>query len=479
VSPLISGNNQFGFDLSTKLYEEKSPNSIWISPFSITSCFSLIFPGANGNTRSQISNTLHYPTNNNDITGSFFAQQTLIEDTYNGSCRTMACSEYGEYSPSIIGIANRIWIQQGLNVRRSFLNAVDMNNGDNNNNNQLIVDDFDFTFANASVLINEWVDENTNGLIPTVFPEGTDLSHIVLMAANAIYLNGSFTMQFNPTKTSVSPFYATFNDAVLQSESGKVADCHLMHQTEDFLYHADGDYQYLKFHFNDEPGNDLFVMFVLPINNALYSTNNAQLQNMDVLLDVIANQLESTLIALALPKISITATYELNNALQNLGMVDAFDANAANFRGITNTTQLSIDFVIHKTMIEMDEKGLVAAAVTVIGAVATSVISPPPVPVLFRADHAFQMYIIDGTHDNTVLFMGQINDPGIPEGSEAPYDENTPGNNNDIWFHDESDVTPPSSSPATTDIRVPSYAVITKHVNLYQVCACIIALFIL
>ncbi len=47
-------------------------------------------------------------------------------------------------------------------------------------------------------------------------------------------------------------------------------------------------------------------------------------------------------------------------------MTDAFDANSADFSGISDSG-LFIDVVIHKTMVEMDENGLVAAAVTLIG----------------------------------------------------------------------------------------------------------------
>merc|ERR1712228_646684 len=115
--------------------------------------------------------------------------------------------------------------------------------------------------------------------------------------------------------------------------------------------------------------------------------------------------------------------------LSELGIVDAFIDGSADFSGINEGDSMFIDTVIHKTMIKMDEKGLVAAAVTLIG-MRTESVPIYPDPVLFKADHSFQMFIIDGEHDNTVLFMGQINDPGIPEGSAAPqYDES----DDDVW----------------------------------------------
>ena len=143
---------------------------------------------------------------------------------------------------------------------------------------------------------------------------------------------------------------------------------------------------------------------------------------------------------MALPKISIEAQYGLNDPLKNLGIIDAFQGGSANFSGINGGNNLFIDVVIHKTMIEMDEKGLVAAAVTLIG-IGESAPVTPPVPVLFKADHPFQMFIIDGEHDNTILFMGLVNNPGIPETSNTPsYDESSDQVWSDYTLYHNSDV---------------------------------------
>ena len=73
-------------------------------------------------------------------------------------------------------------------------------------------------------------------------------------------------------------------------------------------------------------------------------------------------------------------------------------------------------------------KILIAAAVTVIVVTATGVIVHPD-PILFAADHPFEFYICDGSNDNLILFHGKINNPGIPEGSVAVYNES----NNPVW----------------------------------------------
>merc|ERR1712130_1086226 len=123
---------------------------------------------------------------------------------------------------------------------------------------------------------------------------------------------------------------------------------------------------------------------------------------------------------------------------------------SADFSGISNES-LYIDTVIHKTMVEMDENGLVAAAVTAIIMFKMAIITTEaPVPVLFKADHSFQMFIIDGSHSNTVLFMGQINNPGIPEGSHSPiYNESL------TWFWDDTRNFSVGDAKFLTDIDIP------------------------
>ena len=170
--------------------------------------------------------------------------------------------------------------------------------------------------------------------------------------------------------------------------------CELMHQIRDFDYFEDGKYQFLKFQFVDN--TDLFALFVLPIDPHTETTKNGLITDYNVISNAISN-LESRYIALALPKLSIEASYQLKEPLTLMGMVDAFGSDA-DFSGMSNES-LFIDSVIHKTMVEMDENGLVAAAVTMIGMVKMSMpITTEPPPTLFKADHSFQMFIIDGEH---------------------------------------------------------------------------------
>ena len=78
---------------------------------------------------------------------------------------------------------------------------------------------------------------------------------------------------------------------------------------------------------------------------------------------------------------------------------------------------LQISQVLHKTFLEIDEKGTEAAAATAIMMERTAIMMPEKDPVEFRADHPF---LIALRHKETgaVIFMGRVEAP--PESEDAP-----------------------------------------------------------
>ena len=72
-----------------------------------------------------------------------------------------------------------------------------------------------------------------------------------------------------------------------------------------------------------------------------------------------------------LPKFKYEYEITLNDVLSEMGMGVAF-TGAADFTGINKNGQLKIDFVKHKTYIDVNEEGTEAAAVTVVGIEVTS-----------------------------------------------------------------------------------------------------------
>jgi len=394
---VVSGSNAFAYDLTNTLHQDTSSN-FWISPFSVTSCFALIYPGSAEETLSQITNVMHYPSSatGTETTGHFIELHSSIESKYDGS----KASKWANPA-SIVHIANKIYSAKSLALNPSYVDALSTKDGAS-----FIESDFDFKTSNARRVINEWVSTATDGLIDSVLSDDMDISEWRLAALNAIYLKGLFLKQFRERKTSQNKFYAD------SSRQSAVGECHLMHQIDDFHYFADDHYQFLKFPFAD---GDLFTLFVLPRDHQSENGRNGLITNREVIDEAISN-LKSTKVAVALPKLKVEASFMLKDPLKKMGMINVFDRDSADLSGIAKE-KLFVDAVIHKTMLEMDEKGLKAAAVTIMGMSTTSMPMRIPKPVLFKADHPFQMFIVDGHHQNAILFMGQINNPEIPKGS--------------------------------------------------------------
>jgi serpin B len=107
-----------------------------------------------------------------------------------------------------------------------------------------------------------------------------------------------------------------------------------------------------------------------------------------------------------MPKFKFSYEKVLNDQLQSMGMIDAFNAGLADLSGISDAS-IFVSFVKQNTFVEVDEKGTEAAAVTTIG---VEVTSEPPQSKQFIIDKPFIFAIRERT-TNALLFIGQIVNP--------------------------------------------------------------------
>ena len=112
---------------------------------------------------------------------------------------------------------------------------------------------------------------------------------------------------------------------------------------------------------------------------------------------------------LFLPKFKFKYESNLNTILQSMGIVDAFNDPKANFVKMNASNELLIGLVIHKAMVEVDETGTEAAAVTVVAMKSKKSARKPKqeqiIPTI-RFDHPFDFFIVDELKKST-LFSGR------------------------------------------------------------------------
>jgi serpin B len=83
-------------------------------------------------------------------------------------------------------------------------------------------------------------------------------------------------------------------------------------------------------------------------------------------------------------------------------MPDAFSLGTADFSGIDGTRDLFIESVYHKGFLDVNERGVEAAAVSVI-AVSAGIVEDK----IMTVDHPFMLFIRH-RWTKTVLFMGRV-----------------------------------------------------------------------
>jgi len=213
---------------------------------------------------------------------------------------------------------------------------------------------------------------------------------------NAIYFKGAWASAFSTNATTVQPFFAATNQTVNVS---------LMHQTNSVGYYQTDTFQAVELPYR---GTNVTMVVLLPTNR----DGLAQLESAltpQALAQVLTNMAGQS-VEVFLPKFSLQMTANLIPDLESLGMTDAFTPGIANFSGMDGTNDLSINVVVHKAFVDVDEAGTVAAAATGVGVVGTAMPVPPPPPPVFRADHPF-LFMIRDTLSGSILFLGRVADP--------------------------------------------------------------------
>ena len=171
VRELATQNNGFGIDLYRELTSDSTENTL-ISPYSIFSALGMTYTGAQGVTASEMTKSLHF-------TQSFLETQRAFK-----SLNDELNVDKTEADYELI-VANRLWGQQGMKWKSSFLNLTASIFGAG-----LQVEDFANTPEAACLNINNWVANKTNDRIKNIVPPNALTPLTKLVITNAIYFNG-------------------------------------------------------------------------------------------------------------------------------------------------------------------------------------------------------------------------------------------------------------------------------------------------
>jgi serpin B len=363
---IVAADNAFGLNLLDALLPGNDGNNIAISPLSVALALQILYNGAAGSTRQAMAQTLELGA--------------LSDQTLNDQNAALQASLISPDPKVQLTVANSLWIDRGSDqVLPAFTQTDEAYYG-------ATVGDI----AGAPGNINAWVDSETHGLIPTLLPPGQYQYAII---ANVLYFKGEWTTSFDPSETAAAPFALS---------GGGQTSAELMHQTGSFAYasgtlHGSG-FQAVRIPY----GKGRFSMLVVLPDAGVSVTSFVAAMKIADLTGLIA-QLQQSTVTLALPRFTASYGDTLVPALASMGMDVAFHPSA-DFSALAPGFWVNV--VEHKTVVEVDETGTVAAAATGVGVV--TIAYPDVVMVM---DHPF-FYAIQDEKTGELLFIGVLMNPG-------------------------------------------------------------------
>ena len=315
---------------------------------------------------------------------------TGVEDleSYNNSTRAML-DKYSESDILTLNVSNSIWINSDKTPQRFSKTYQEMLSKTFDATSDIVTD------KNAVREINGWVNDKTEGKIPTIITE--DNKDFWAMLVNAVYFKGRWLNEFDKGAT---------NKDVFASRDGSQTEIDFMNRRAWMSYGVtDGvsivalPYLTRQDVFN-ENGEYIETKKLDGVNISMYlMMSDGNFSPEEVLNKA---EMDSTYITLSVPKFNIEYSTGLNDILKTIGINRAFEENAE-FEKMFDNGNMWIDSSIHKTYIKVDEEGTEAAAVTALG-MAGSAMPPEPIEVKFNKPFTF---VIKDNENGEILFMGE------------------------------------------------------------------------
>ncbi len=388
-----NASNQFGWTVFNRIRAESEkktvPENLLFSPLSAWLVLTMSSNGANAETLTEMKSVLG------------LGKDPINDWNLRAQALTKSLRSSGAENDETLHIANSIWVDsERFELSPQF--RMQANTFYSILPDQDLARDEPFSDPKTLQAMNNWVEESTGGMIPTILEKFEDDTVAVLL--NALFFQGQWDAQFSRDETSAEPFYLG-DGRMIQADT-------LRHTDLRTPYVDDGTFKMMSLRFRSLTNYGRYQLdFVLPSKKTA-SLNSFSRDNYDQLQK---SQRSTKVNLVKIPKFKLDFTQSMRQQLQALGMKRVFSKTAQLDKlGRTfASTPIFFTDVLQKTAVEMDENGFKAAAVTavIIAETVSAEIEPDDQPyVEFIADEPFFFSLRD-TKTGSILFQGILNEP--------------------------------------------------------------------
>lgn len=357
---------------------ENNKKNIVYSPLSLKYALNMLNEGADGNTKIQIENVI--------------GEQNLTK--YNNI-------------DNILSLANSLYIRDtyAKNVKEDYKKVLTKKY-----NAEINFDSF-----NNAKNINNWIENKTLGIIKNMLPDQTVQNpNNEMLLINALAIDMEWERQFDTKDTRGSNFYLE------DGSSMKATTMHLETSSDSVSYYKDKNITSLTMNLKEYNDTQLEFVAIMPEENLpqYIETFTIDEFNNTIKKSTSASETKNG-VDISIPSFSFDYNLELKNDLVKLGITDAFNGDLADFSQMSDT-ELYVSDALHKANIDFTEKGVKAAAVTVIY-MFDGIALEENKPIEINIDKPF-LYVIRDKKTGEIWFVGTVYEPNSWEKDKANYE---------------------------------------------------------
>ena len=367
----LSSQNADVTDFAIRLFKASNENgkNTLISPLSVLCALAMTANGAEEETLAQMEEVLGMTTDELNMYLYSYMKNLPQGDKYK------------------LSLANSIWFTEDerFTVNQDFQQT---------NADYYGADIYKAPFDKQTLKdINNWVKQNTDGMIPEILDQIPPEAIMYLVNALAFEAEWSEIYEKHQVK-----------DGEFTKEDGTKQDVKFMYGSEGTYFEDEKATGFMKRY---KGGKYAFVA-MLPNEGVSVSEYIASLDG-ESLNALLANPQYAT-VRTSIPKFETEYKVEMSDILQSMGMTEAFDMYNADFEGLGTSTDgnIYISRVLHKTFISVGEKGTKAGAATIVE-MNDCAAAEPTEPKEVYLDRPFVYMLVD-CENNIPFFIGTMMD---------------------------------------------------------------------
>lgn len=317
---------RFIFDVVKRCAEKAGSQGILLSPDSVLFALEMTAAGASGDTLDQML-------------------QTTMPGVGNADGFQFAVDRMNRLQSKSLSIANSVWINEAdaSSVYSDYMDYVTRH--------------FDAGISilpfddNVVDVINKWVEEKTNGMIPDLLDPSNIDPNTFMVLINAITFESEWATKYDEDQVNNGTFYLG---------NGNTQEATFLTSTENTYLRSGNASGFVK------PYKDAKYGFVaiLPDDETVDINSFVASMTAEEYWELWDSR-ASCEVDVMFPEFSSDYKIELPEVLQDMGMVAPFDENAADFSRMSSAPAY-ISNVIHQTHIDVDRQGTKAAAATAV-----------------------------------------------------------------------------------------------------------------